>query len=59
MRGNTGENIDAQVDQVVKKILAASSAPVLIDNPAADKSPVKKSQVKKSRAKKTRINRSK
>jgi membrane fusion protein, multidrug efflux system len=28
MRGNTGEDIDAKVDRLVKKILAASSAPV-------------------------------
>jgi membrane fusion protein (multidrug efflux system) len=27
MRGNTGEDIDAEVDRLVKKILAASSAP--------------------------------
>jgi len=59
MRGNTGENIDAQVDQLVKKILAASIAPVLIDNPSVDKAPTKKSQVKKSRTKRSRISKSK
>jgi len=59
MRGNTGENIDAQVDQLVKKILAASIAPVLIDDPSVDKAPAKKSQVKKSRTKRSRISKSK
>jgi membrane fusion protein (multidrug efflux system) len=54
MRGNTGEDIDAQVDQLVKKILAASSAPAQIDE-----SPASKSQAKKSRIKKSRITRSK
>lgn len=49
MRGNTGEDIDAKVDQLVKKILAASSAPAQIDNPPANKSHVKKSRIKKSR----------
>jgi membrane fusion protein (multidrug efflux system) len=50
MRGNTGEDIDAQVDGLVKKILAASSAPVQIDNPQVGKSQIKKSRIKKSRA---------
>jgi hypothetical protein len=54
MRGNTGEDIDAKVDQLVKKILAASSAPAQIDQ-----TPSKTSQVKKSRIKKSRITRSK
>ncbi len=49
MRGNTGEDIDAQVDGLVKKILAASIAPVQIDSPAANKPQIKKSRIKKSR----------
>ena len=54
MRGNTGEDIDAKVDGLVKKILAASIAPAQIDNP-----PASKSQVRKSRTRKSRVNRSK
>jgi membrane fusion protein (multidrug efflux system) len=54
MRGNTGEDIDAKVDGLVKKILAASIAPAQIDNP-----PASKSQVRKSRTRKSKVNRSK
>jgi membrane fusion protein (multidrug efflux system) len=49
MRGNTGEDIDAKVDQLVRKILADSNAPAQIDNSPASKSPIKKSRIKKSR----------
>jgi membrane fusion protein (multidrug efflux system) len=59
MRGNTGEDIDAKVDQLVRKILAASSAPNQIDSVPANKSPANTSQVKKSRTKKSRISKSK
>ena len=59
MRGNTGEDIDAKVDQLVRKILAASSAPNQIDSAPANKSPANTSQVKKSRTKKSRISKSK
>lgn len=52
MRGNTGEDIDAKVDRLVKRILAASSAPAQVDDP-----PAKKSQV--TRTRKSRIHRSK
>jgi membrane fusion protein (multidrug efflux system) len=54
MRGNTGEDIDAKVDQLVKNILAASSVPAQIDQ-----APSKKTQVRKSRTRKSRITRSK
>ena len=59
MRGNTGEDIDAKVNQLVRKILAASSAPNQIDSAPANKSPANTSQVKKSRTKKSRISKSK
>jgi len=59
MRGNTGEDIDAKVDQLVRKILAASSAPNQIDSAPANKSSANTSRVKKSRTKKSRISKSK
>ena len=59
MRGNTGDDVDAEVNALVKKILAANSAPAqsdksAVDKPLGNKSPGNKVRNKKSRTRKSR-----
>jgi membrane fusion protein (multidrug efflux system) len=49
MRGNTGENVDAQVDALVKKILAANSTAMPAREAAADPAPVAQAPVHHTR----------